>query len=436
MSTEIATPPAAPAAAPAKPAGPVTPAIPAAQKASQPQVPAPAKTLPKTVSVEEGLRKVREEVFKGEGEGTVTPETAALLTETPLVEPKKVDAATKPVATTAPAAEAKPAPVAPEKDPFDHITAPEGMTEKSLTGWKALKKEASEKVSAAEKKYNDAIAQLETYKKATPADVAESERLKTELKQARDALAIYDLRRDPDFQRQYVEPKNKALTEAKQLLADNAVEDAPEVSDLLGKTRIEFAKTVSELASKMPAFDQGSFVASMREAYRLHGEENGALAKSNEVKQNFEAKRAQVARQAFEETRGDVSAKVPEMAIPEGASDELVSEITSFNKMRTEAMAEAEQYSFSKIDEKQVAKIAHQAAMLKPVATVLIPSLQRSLKKSNDLVAELTAELAAIKKGKQAPQFTESGGSQAQPTQNRNAKQPDFGAVAREVGMR
>lgn len=435
MSTEIATPPGAPAAAPAKPAGPVTPAIPAAQKASQPQVPAPAKTLPKTVSVEEGLRKVREEVFKGEGEGAVTPEAAALLTETPLIEPNKVDAPAKP-ATTVPTAEAKPAPVAAEKDPFDHITAPEGMTEKSLTGWKALKKEASEKVSAAEKKYNDAIAQLETYKKATPADVAESERLKTELKQARDALAIYDLRRDPDFQKQYVEPKAKALTEAKQLLADNAVEGAPEVADLLGKTRIEFAKTVSELASKMPAFDQGSFVASMREAYRLHGEENGALAKSNEVKQAYEAKRSQVARQAFEETRGDVATKVPELVIPEGASDELVSEITSFNKMRTEAMAEAEQYSFGKIDEKQVAKIAHQAAMLKPVATVLIPSLQRSLKKSNDLVAELTAELAAIKKGKQAPQFTESGGSQAQPTQNRNAKQPDFGAVAREVGMR
>lgn len=409
------TPPAANA-----PAAPVKPSMP--QSLPSAPVSAPSKVPD---SIEQSLAGAAEKHFAAAKPAAEPANTEAKVE--PKVEPAKAD---KPAATPEAKTEAKPATApAPDADPFAHIKPDDGMSEKSLTGWKALKKEASDKVAALTKQHADALAQLETFKKATPAQTEDAERLKTELKQARDALAVYDLRHDPDFTRQYSEPKKKALAEASMLLTDNAVE-SPDIKALLDKPRAEFAKVVSELASKLPDFDKGSLVASMREAYRLHGEENGALTKAGELKQQIESKRALEARRAFDETRTEFTTKVPELTIPEGASEDRANEIRAYNAARTEALAEAERYSFNPMNERQVAQVAQQAAAMKVVAQHIIPSLTRERDQALALNRELAAELAGIKAGKKAPGFNEGATPSKGPDYSKLPPEKAFEAMA------
>jgi hypothetical protein len=406
---------AAPPAAPAKPAA-VTPAAtpPVTPPAKVAAPVAPATTTPATPpkpapSLDDGLKALSEKTFAA----PVVP---------PVVEPKVVP----PVAAQADVVPPKTdAVIPPGKDPFDHIAAPEGMTEKSLSGWRALKKEASEKVSAAEKRYNDAVAQLDTYKKATPADTAEAARLKAELKETQDRLAVFDLKSHPDFARQYSEPKKAALKEASEIVAYNGKEGV-NLAAILDKPLKDFNAEVSELTKDMNGMDATTVQSALRSAYKIANDERGALGKASELKQQLEAKSAQAARQAFDETRTEFTSQVPELQVPEGASEEKIAEITGYNKARADALAEAEQYAFGKMSEKDVARIAQQAAGLKVVAKHIIPSLQRDLSRSNELVKELTAELAAIKKGKSPGAFTDSGG----------ASKPDLSKMPIDQGLK
>lgn len=415
MSTSPTPPPAADFVPPAFPGEKAAPAAPNAQSqtpAATPQSPNSANT-PKTPpdTFEKTLNDSAEKHFSPKPKADAPPAPAK-------TEPAKKDA---------PAADTPPPVAAADADPFAHIKPEDGMSEKSLTGWKALKTEATQKVRDAEKKYAEAQAQLETFKKATPAQTEDAERLKTELKQARDSLAIYDLRHDPDFTRQYVEPKKKALDEAKMLLADNAI-DGPDMASLLAKPRAEFAKTVSELAAKLPAFDQGSLVASMREAYRLHGEEAGALTKAGELKQALESKRAMEARKGFDEAKNEVIARIPELPIPEGADADKVAEITAFNKARQEAFAEMENMAFAKKTEREVGGITARAAMTNLMAHHVLPAETRRADKAMALVKELSAELAAIKSAKRSPGFNE--GANAAPSRPDYSKLPPEKAFA------
>lgn len=394
MST-TATPPAAPA----EKVAPVTPPIPAAQKPSATPPPAPKSAQqppakkPNEIppeSLAANLDKLAAETFKKKEAAPVAP----------VAEVKPTPAPEAPAATVPPVApEVKPTP-APEADPFAHISAPEGMSEKSLTGWKALKKEAAEKVTAAERKAAEALAKLEQASKAAPHDVAEVERTKSELKELRDKLAVLDLQSHPDFNRQFVEPKRKALTEAKTLLEANGVENLPDFTALMTKSQKEFSATVSELAAKMPAYDQGAFVSSMREAYRLQGEEKGALSKASELKAQLEAKSAAAARNAYEEVKTNVASKVPQIEVPPNATPEKIAEVSAYNKAREAAIAEAERFSFGKATEKEIAEVSFRAAMLKPLAEHIIPSLQREVKARDSHIAALTAELEAIRGAK------------------------------------
>lgn len=333
----------------------------------------------------------------------LTPKTK---TEKAPEKPAKVEAP-KTEAQKAPDAKAEKPATPVEKEPLD-IPEPKGMSPENLTNWKTWRDQAKKEINEARNEKAALAAKLKTYETATPADNEKTARLEARAKELEDKLAVFDLKSHPDFRKQYVEPKEKALSEAKMLLADNAVADAPDMTSLLSKPRAEFAKTVSELAAKLPAFDQGSLVASMREAYRLHGEEGGALSKAGELKQQLAAKAAAQARQAFEDGKTEFTTRIPEMAVPEGADADKIAEVNAYNTARQAALVEAERFTFGNASDREVAGIATRAASLNLVAHHVLPAMQRDLKRSNDLVAELSTELAAIKKGKSAPAFTGS----------------------------
>lgn len=402
MST-TATPPATPAATPppvAPPAAvkPVTPAIPEAQKQS---APAPAqkeavnpKNLTKPVNLEADLKKLSDSMLLDSPPGTKPAEAAP-------AKPEPVSPVKPVVPATSPAAD--------EPTPFDHIKPEDGMSEKSLAGWKALKKTAADEVARAKKEAEDFKAKLSVYEKATPADTAEAARLKEELKQANDRLAVLDVESTPDFRRQFVEPKKKALSEAQTLLADNGMADAPDFTALMTKPRADFAKAVSELAAKMQPYDQGSFVAAMREAYKLQGDERAALGNASELKKQIEAKNAALSRQAFDETKAEFSKHVSALEIPSDAAPEKATEIRAYNEAVADAMKEAERYSFGRMSERDVAQVAQRAAALKVVAGHIIPSLTRERDQAVALNRELAAELSAIKAAKNPGQFKDGG---------------------------
>lgn len=406
-ATPLAAPPAAAPAAPK----PVTPAIPKAQAASAPpaaakppvtavppsRAPAAATTTPPGTprppeTIEQGIRKVSAEIFEKK-----TPEAP-------------VGTETKPAATegTPPVTETKPAAAATEADPFAHIAPPEGMTEKSLVGWKALKTEAATKLAAAQKAHSEAVAQLEVMKKATPADVADVAKLKADLQTAHDRLAILDIKSTPDFQNQFVAPREKALAEAQTVLTDNAIEGAPKMGDLLDKPRAEFAKTVSELAKQLPAYDQAAFAASMREAYRLHGEEKGVLDKAGEFQRNLQAKMAQTQRNAFDTTWKEFGDKVKPLPMPDNATAEVRADVDAYNTEMASIRTRAEQFAFGKLDEKGVSDMAAKAATLDFMAGKVIPRMQREFDQAAALIQDLTTELTAIK-GKKNPGTFDAG---------------------------
>lgn len=397
MATAPAPTPAPPAAAPAPaPAKQTTPPIPAAQAASAPKPAAPkplATTTPAGTpkppeSLAQSLSKVSREVFEGKKEAPAAGDPPAPPVGDPPAPPKPAE----PKAGDPPAA----------PDPFAHIKQPDGMSETSVTGWKALKTEAANKISAAEKKYNDALAELDTLKKATPADVADITRLKADLQAAHDRLAVLDVTSHPDFQKQFSVPKKRALEDAQSLLTDNTVEGAPDVVGLLAKPRAEFSKVISELAAKMPVYDQAAFTTSMREAYRLHSEEKGALSRSGELAQQLQAKTAQQQRQAFEATWKEFDGKVKPLPMPENATNEQRAEVQAYNEALAGIKATAEKNAFGRLDERGVADLAAKAAALDFVATRAMPRLEREFNNARTLIKELTDELAAIK-GKKNP---------------------------------
>lgn len=398
MSTEapaapVKTAPVTPSA-PAKPAS-VAPVAPATTTPATPPKPAP--------SLDDGLKSLAAKTF----------------VEKPAAEPPAKPAEPAPKAESKPehagAAEpVKAEPVSGDVDMFAHVKQPDLKTEDGKAGWRALKTEAAAKVRDAEKRYSEAMAQLETYKKATPADTAEAARLKDELKKAQDALAVHDLKAHPDFAKQYLEPKKAALKEAGEIVTYNNKEGV-NLNAILDKPLKEFNAEVSELTKDMNGMDATTVQTALRQAYKIANEEKAALGKASELKQQLESKAAAAARQAFEETRGEFASKVPEIQIPEGASEEKAQEIRAYNEARAAAMKKAEHYSFGKIGEREVARIAQQAAALEVVAGHLIPSLTRERDQAVALNKQLSAELEAIKKGKTPGKFTGPSGAPERP---------------------
>lgn len=404
--------PVTPAAAPA-PANASAPAIPAAQSASVSTTPKPAPEVPsapgfqQSESIESLMKKVAKEAFSKEAtdgkELVVTP-----------VE-KKPEAAKPDAKAKVPAEKSKvETPVAPvEKDALEGIEPPEGASEKTVKDWKAFREKASEEINRVKNERASIAAELATYKKSTPADAADIAKLKADLQASNDRLAVLDLTSHPDFQRQFSEPKKKALATASALLADNAVEGAPDIAALLDRPRGDFSKALTEAALKLPLFDQADFMANAREAYRLHGEEKGQLANASQLRQQLQAKSAQEARTAFESSRAEFTTRIPSLEIPDGASKERIAEINEFNAAREATMQEAERMTFGKMTEREVADVATRAAALNMMAHHVLPKITRDRDAANTLVAQLTAELTAIKQAKSSPSF--SGDQSAAP---------------------
>ncbi len=253
--------------------------------------------------------------------------------------------------------------------------------------------------------------QLATYKTATPADSAAAQETAARLKAAEDRLLVLDLQSHPDFVRQYVEPRNKALADAKEVLSFSGKEGA-DLNGLLGKPLKDFNASVSELTKEMNTMDATTVQTALRQAYQLQNGEKTALTKANELQQSLQSRSAQAQRDAFEATAkeftgGDFLSPLP---VPEGVSAEEKSQIEAYNASLGTLRPAAEKYAFGKVDEKGVAVLAHKAATLDFVQQNVVPRLRSEFAK---LRSDYTALAAAYEAVKGARSLNPSGGDNA-----------------------
>lgn len=343
--------------------------------------------------------------------GQQKPATADAPPAAPAKEKKEVsihDSITKKQKTDAPVTT-----TAADADPFAHIAPEKDMSEKSLTGWKALKTEATNKLRAAEQELANYKSQVETFKKASPAESAEVDRLKKEHQAAMDRLAILDIQHHPDFTRQYSEPKRKALAEASEVLGYNG-KDNVDVAVLLAKNPKEFAAAVSEITKEMNQMDATTVQTSLRSAYKLSSEERSALTNSSALKQEIAQREAQRAKQAFEEQFNSLELKdglFQPIEIPEDADDNERQEIQRVNEGFASVKQKAEAYAFGKLDERGVAKIAQKAALLDVHMQTVIPRMNTEYQKVRGERDALLKELQSIRASKNPGSFAgDSGG--------------------------
>jgi hypothetical protein len=353
------------------------------------------------------------------------PAPAAPAAPAATTQPAKPDAAAAPAEATPPAADPKrtsvfdktpkaPEPAKEQPDPFANIKPPEGMSEASQQGWKALKEEAANKIREAQRKADEAHARLETFQKAAPAESAELQRLKDEVKAAHDRLAVLDVQSHPDFAKQYSEPKLRALSEAKEILDFNG--KTADLNVLLQKPMKDFNAAVAEMTSQMNGMDANVVQSALRNAYKIAADEKNALANAGNLRESLQSKVAAEQKKAFETTWGKFDGAEGFLQTLDASPDmspEEQAEIKSYNEAVAATRQTAEQYAFGRLDPQNAAKIAGKAAILDTLTKVVVPRMEREYQQLVKDRNALAAELKAIREAKNPGNFSTTPGTQA-----------------------
>lgn len=308
-------------------------------------------------------------------------------------------------------ADAKPADAAPVEGPEDKL--PEPKTAEAQAGWKELKaitKEQRSRVAQLERELADA-------RKAAPApsptEQAEIVQLKNDLKAAQDRLLTLDLQSHPDFARQYTEPKKKALATAVEVLGYNGKESV-DPTGILGKPLKDFNAALSEFTKDMNPADAGMVMQSLRQARELHLAENSALSNSRQVHEQLTAKAVQAQRQAFESVASEVVPSFEKRQVSETMSPEEKASVLAYNQSVDSLRARAEARAFGSLKEKDVATMAFKEVAFDHLLTHAVPYLESHVASQNKIIAQLSAELKALKGGKSpALNSTPPGADQA-----------------------
>lgn len=282
------------------------------------------------------------------------------------------------------------APQASQEDPYANI---------KTNDWKALKdaartREAEAKKQAAEfqTKLDKAEADLAKYRTNIP-NPEDAEKIKAENKAALDRLALLDFQSHPEYRRNFVEPKQKVAEQIKMLLTDNLIEGV-DLDALVGKPRIEFAKAVSEIESKMNSFDAGEFRASMRELAKLDQASKAAVGTHQQLADGLKQQSDMRARQAFENAiQENKSWILNPYKIEPGTPPEKAVELDAFNKGLTQIRSNAERYAFSPSDEKTSGAIAFKAAQYDFYTQHAIPRMVKDYQSAKETIAQMESAL-------------------------------------------
>ena len=403
-----------------------TPA-PAPSPAAQ-TVPAPAPVAPAPAPAskgQQGRAVVRDALAKAYAGTPATPEPTKVekkveaAAPAPAVEPAKAPVVPTPEpkkpasllsrkAEAAPAPKVEPAPAAaPAVEPASELPEelPKDVPEPTRVNWKKsreLERQLKGQVTEANHKMADLQKQIDTYKAATPADVAEMQRLKDEHKALSDRLAVVDLQYHPDFKRQYVEPQQAALRAASEVLAYNSKEGV-DLGAMLAKPQKDFNADVAKLTEGMNSMDATTVQTSLRQAFTLRAQQQAALAKSSEVAQGLAQRAAAESKQTFEEVWGKLSGPdgfLVTVTAADDASPEEKESVTRYNQAVTNVRTAAEQNAFGQLTPQKGAALAGKAAVLDFLQEHGLPRMEAEYRRLLEHDRQVTARLAEITKAR------------------------------------
>lgn len=318
---------------------------------------------------------------------------------------RKVEAAKPPEAPPAkPAGEAAPTEV--EALDFEKVEMDGRVSAKSTEAFKLVKAQAKQhviklggEVAAAQKRITALEEQLKTAPVGTMTN-AEVETLKKEHKALSENLLLVKLETHPDFQRQFVQPREQAQTTAAEILSSQKVEGV-DIAKLLTLPRAEFAKQVSEVAAKLPSFDATEFSAQMRQAYQLKQGESAALAKSHETYDALQKNRLESGVAAFNRAMskvgGDITKLIPRVEPPKGATAEQIEKITKYNLDREKIQTVARQRVLESTSPDEVAMSGIKSAAYDFHVEQVLPAIIGEYQNLQRAYAELAAEYKAMK---------------------------------------
>lgn len=294
-------------------------------------------------------------------------------------------------------ADAKPADAAPVEGPEDKL--PEPKSPEAQAGWKELKAIAKEARNRAAQLERDLLEARKAAPTPNATEAAETAQLKNDLKAAQDRLLTLDLQSHPDFARQFVEPKKKALATATEVLGYNGKESV-DPTGILGKPLKDFNAAISEFTKDMNPADAGMVMQSLRQARELHLAEQGALSNSRQVHEQLTAKAVQAQKQAFESVASEVVPSFAKREVVETMSAEEKASVLAYNQSVESLRARAESRAFGRLQEKDVATMAFKEAAFDHLLTHGVPYLESHVASQNKIIAQLTSELKALRGGK------------------------------------
>jgi len=377
---------------------------PPAAPAAVPNTQQPAVIVPPSNTINSSAEKARENAREARIKTAMAPkaaEPAKPVADAPAAPAKPVTAEAPKVFEKKPDA---PVATAPEADPVDSMKLAANATPESVARFADLAKVAKERKTLVEAA-NRRIAELEAATKnsttAAPAEAAEIERLRQEHKAAVDRLAVLDLQNHPDFTRQFVEPKKKALATASEVLQYNGKEGV-ELAPLLTKPLKDFNAAVSDFTKDMNTADAATVAQSLRDARSLHAQEQAQLSNSSELRTQLQSKAALEQKKAFEAVAGEIVPNFAKREITDGMDPAAKQAALEYNQSVETIRQRAEAKAFGKFTEKDVARMAFADVALDHMVRHAVPALERHVDSQNQLIASLTAELEGLR-GKKSP---------------------------------
>jgi hypothetical protein len=332
------------------------------------------------------------------------------------------------------AGETKPAPAAPTEveDPLTKIADPDPKS-KHAEDVKALKKAAIErgqKLSAAEKELADLRAKVDAATKQAPVDDATKARiaeLETANKTYSERLRILDVKSHPDFQKQFVVPRDTAISTLKKIVTDEEVLDV-NIDQLLSLRGKKLNEAVSSVLEKLTPFSQGAFSAEVRKVLGLEEAAAQTLAQSEEFLKQHQTQSLSRNRAAFDRVSKEFNGFfVPQVVDPKATPEQKV-EAEKYNAAIADTAKLAEQLAFGTVDDTTAARMAHESANFRFLTVHALPKLGGMIVERDARIAELESQLASVTVSK--PRV--DGGAGAPPPETPGEVEADHTTAARK----
>lgn len=311
----------------------------------------------------------------------------------------KLAAKSKPATPEAKVApEAKPAdPVAVEhpEDKMELDAKASVATRENFKNLKGVTKTLRGSLQAQEAKVAELQAKLEAASKAPSAtEAAELAKLREESKALSDRLLLIDTKNHPKFKAQFEEPKNAAISAAKELLGDKA----SGVSKLLDLPRAELGKALSELTKDLNDLDRRDVTDSLYKAWQLEQAGRDALAKAGETHSAIRSKdmQEQKARfgERFEKIIPSLAEHLVKLDVPANATAQQRQSIEDYNSGVTKIRENAEKLALGTIDEDSIVSASAKAAAYDFHIAQVMPRIAQEVSEMQEVIAGLQKELA------------------------------------------